>query len=82
MEMADVPYFWDIVGPLSILLFLAFFILSLWGYRRGSAWIILVCSPVSALAGFITAWSVGAIFYIVALFQLIAALYLFFRKKE
>lgn len=82
MEMADAPFFWDIVGPLAIVLFLVFLVLSIWGYRIGSAWIVLVCTPVSAAVGFMTTWSIGSIFLIVAILQLIAALYLFFRKKE
>jgi len=81
METADSLHFWDIAGPLAIILFLVFFALSIWGYRKGSVWMILVCSLVSALVGFITAWSIGSIFYTVALLQIIAALYLFFRKN-
>lgn len=75
------PLFWDYVGPLSLGLFVAGFVVSVWGYRRGSALIVLICGLESAAVGWMAMWSIGSLFIMVALFQTAAALQLFFRKK-
>ena len=54
--MAEVG-FWDYVGPLGLVLFGVFLLLSIWGYRKGSAWIVLVSAMVSAAVVFMTWWS-------------------------
>jgi hypothetical protein len=80
--MAEASYFWVIVGPLGFTIFAVCFILSVLGYRKGSAWMIFVGALVSAAVAYMAMWSIGFVFAIVSLLQLVAAVYLIFSKKR
>lgn len=78
----DAPVFWDVVGPLCLFAFIMIFAWSLYGWKRKSFFILLICSMIDFGISTIFAWSIGNLLLIVPILQFIAAMYILIIKKN
>ena len=75
------PIFWDVVGPLALFFLGISFILSIYFFVKKRIESIFICSIVTGIVSFITAWSIGSYVLTLSIIQLLAAIYLLVKNK-
>ncbi len=76
------PYFWDIAGPLSLVIFGVSVAFSIWAFIKRYIWTMAMCVLIGAFESYITFWSIGKYIAILVGVQLISLLYLLLFSKE
>jgi len=77
--------FWDIVGPVSLLVYAFIVLFSLYSWRKGASLFLFVGAILNTLIAFLFSWSIGKYLIIVSILQLIAAIYILvtrYRRKR
>jgi uncharacterized protein YqhQ len=75
------PYFWDIVGPMVLIVFVANFIWSIFSYRKKAIYRLFLSVIFSLVACNIFWWSIGKFMAIVPFFQFIGVLHLLIKNN-
>lgn len=75
------PIFWDTVGPIALFFLGISLIFSIYFFFKNRIEFIFICSIVTGIVSFITAWSIGSYVLILSIIQLLAAIYLFVKNK-
>ncbi len=77
--------FWDIVSPISLVVYAFIVLFSLYSWRKWSSLFLFVGAILNTLIAFLFSWSIGKYLIIVPILQLIAAIYILvtrYRRKR
>ncbi len=75
------PIFWDIVGPISLILFGATILLSIIAFRQKSIPQLFLYMAVGFMVSYISAWSIGKFLVAVPILQLAGVIYLYVKRN-
>ncbi|PTQ55033.1 MAG: hypothetical protein BSOLF_0956 [Candidatus Carbobacillus altaicus] len=79
-QYREASYFWDIVGPVSLLFFAIFLILSVHAVKKKSILLLLISVIVTGIVSYITLWSIGRYLFVIMILQFIALGYITYKK--
>ncbi|MBH8604107.1 hypothetical protein [Thermoactinomyces sp. CICC 10522] len=74
--------FWDIAGPLSLIIFAISIAISIWAFIKKSIWTLVICVLIGSVVVYITLWSIGKYIAVFVIMQLIGTLYLLFKGQK
>jgi len=75
-------YFWDVVGPLLIIIFIINTLISLYAFKKKSIFIFIINILITVFISFIFIWSIGKFLIIISLFQTVGLLYSVFYSIQ
>jgi hypothetical protein len=74
--------FWDIAGPITLILLGISLISSVYFFLKKRPMFIIICVIITGAVSYIASWSIGLYVLVLAIIQLLAAVYLFVKKTK
>ncbi|MBO8171626.1 MAG: hypothetical protein H0Z33_07040 [Bacillaceae bacterium] len=78
---SEAPVFWDIMGPVLLLLFAVLILWWIVSFSRKKYRNMFVSGGINLLISFVFAWSIGIFLLIISLVQLIGGVFVWNRQK-
>jgi|GEM_PF-2227948 len=73
--------FWDVMGPVSLVVFGILIVWSVYGFKKKSALVLFVSGLIEIPICIFFAWSIGIYLAIAPIIQFIAAVYLLIKNR-